>query len=589
MILFTLDEVTAILHMIKNTQERCRRSLIEAFDTAVGGRTLMKKTFNHPAGLLAVLLLILLSGCTAPDVPETMPETVPEVTSAVIEQESHSLLGAEILSASAVEELKKNRECIPAGDERAVLYFNGTELPCHSDRHVFYATVSQPMNENTQPDGVLSGPDGYRAVLEEAIHRENLTKLIESGNTLMLYFFGETDYFTAEVMLTYLPVISITMDNGADPGDSLRGAVFTVYDSAAANPLKRYAQSKAEIKIRGASSSSLPKKSFRIDLKDENGENRDMSFFGMRKDDDWILTAMYSDESKIRDMTGWQLWSEMNSAYPGITGSCAPEMRYVEVLLNGQYQGLYLFIEKFDAKTMELEDGDVLFKATSWDVPDSAGLKRQPDSSLRYRALEKKWPDTGTETTGTWDAIAEYIRVAYETDGAGFADGIADIASIENQLDYWIFNNVTMAGDNTFKNAYYAVKDGLVYTLPWDLDISFGLNWNGDPATNYLYREPNCISGTYDFQAGRRLLKYDSSAVDYVKKRWFELKETGVVTAESIIENSEANWNLIHASGAVSRECSRWPNVSYRDSLTYFSNVVRRRISWLDKYIDGLS
>ena len=33
---------------------------------------------------------------------------------------------------------------------------------------------------------------------------------------------------------------------------------------------------------------------------------------------------------------------------------------------------------------------------------------------------------------------------------------------VENQVDYWIFNNVTMAGDNTFKNAYYAVKDGLV-------------------------------------------------------------------------------------------------------------------------------
>jgi hypothetical protein len=206
----------------------------------------------------------------------------------------------------------------------------------------------------------------------------------------------------------------------------------------------RYAESRAEVKLRGGSSAGLIKKSMRIDLKDENGENRDMSFFGMRKDDDWILTAMFSDESKIRDMTGWQLWREMNSQYPDINGSCAPEMTYVEVILNGQYQGLYLFMEKFDAKTMKLEDGDVLFKAASWDDPDSAGLKRQPAISQGYKALEKKWPDTATKAEGTWDSIAEYIRAAYETDGTGFVKSIADIAATENQLDYWIFNTVMM-------------------------------------------------------------------------------------------------------------------------------------------------
>jgi len=530
-----------------------------------------------------MLLLATLIGCTDPAVPET---SVTETAAA--EQETPSLLGAEILSSEEVDAIQNTRERIPSGDERAVLYFNGTELACLSNRRVFYATIPQPISENSIPDGVLTGPDGYRAVIDQAHLPKDILRMMESGNRLTVCLFSETDYFAAEVILTCLPVISIDIDNDAELSHSLQGASFAVHDSASENKLKRYTESRAEVKIRGGSSSSLPKKSIRIDLKDENGENCDQSFLGMRKDDDWILTAMFSDEDKIRDMTGWQLWCEMNSPYPDVNGSCAPEMTYVEVILNGQYQGLYLFMEKFDAKTMKLEEGDVLFKAATWDVPDSAGLKRQPAISSGYKALEKKWPDIRPKVEGTWDAIAEYIRVAYETDGTGFAAGIADIASIENQLDYWIFNNITMAGDNTFKNAYYVVKDGLVYTLPWDLDISFGLNWNGDPATNYLYRDPLCVSRTYDFQVGRRLIKYDDDAADYVKERWAKLKEAGIVTAEHIIANAESHRNLLSSSGAITRERTRWPTVSLSDDLDYFKSIVTRRILWLDSYIRGL-
>ena len=545
----------------------------------------MKKIVSCFAGLLAVLLL--LGGCTS-SVPVS-EET--EATAAIpIEQTSQStqektVFGAEMLTGAEIDALKEGKERLPTGDERSVLYFNGTELACLKNRRVFYATIPQP-ETGGWPEGQLTAPEEYRVVIDKTLIPDDPAKMIECGNSLMVYMIGETDYAVAEVMMTYLPVISIYIDDMHDLSGSLQGASFSLHDSAATNQNMRYAESRAEVKIRGGSSASLSKKSMRLDLKDENGENRDMSFFGMRKDDDWILTAMFSDESKVRDMTGWQLWREMNSYYPDVKGSCAPETKYVEVILNGKYQGLYMFMEKFDAKTMELEDGDVLFKATSWDVPDSAGLKRQSARSPSYRAFEKKWPDITEKIDGTWDVISEYIRVAYEEDGTGFAAEIENVASVENQVDYWIFNNVTMAGDNTFKNAYYAVKDGLVYTLPWDLDISFGLNWSGDPATNYLYRETNCITRTYDFQAGRRSIKYLDSAKNYLKERWTELKEAGVVTAEHIIENAEAHWNLIHASGAIAREQERWPNVSYvDDDLAYFKDIVTQRLEWLDDYI----
>lgn len=543
----------------------------------------MKKGFSRLAGFfVSVSVLLCPVGCaTTDDVP------LDTAADEVIETEPSTLFGMELVSAGELEELKSDKSRVSGGDGKFDLYFNDCELAGLSSGRVFYMTI--PRTDGGWSDGELTVSAGYRAVVEDSSVPDDPTKMIEYGNALMVYLIGEEDYAIVEIVMTYLPIITINIDENAELDGSLRGADFTLHDSAAANSIFCYAESRAEVKYRGGSSSSLPKKSIRIDLKDENGDKRKLPLFGMRNDDDWILTAMFSDESKVRDMTAWQLWREMKSSYPDVKGSCAPETRYVEVILNGKYQGLYMFMEKFDAKTMELEDGDALFKATSWDVPDSAGLRKQHYRSLSYYAMEKKWPDVTEKIEGTWDGIAEYIRVAYETNGEDFAREIADVASVENQLDYWIFNNVTMASDNTFKNAYYAVKDGLVYTLPWDLDISFGLGWNGDGATNYLYRNPDSITRTYDFQAGRRLIKYYDGAADYVKERWQWLTESGVVTAEGIIENARAHYDLIRSSGALTRERERWSTVSYADdAMEYFESSVRARIKWLDKYINEL-
>lgn len=543
----------------------------------------MKNGFSRLAGFfVSVSVLLCPVGCaTTDDVP------LDTAADEVIETESLSLFGMELVSAGELEKLKSDKSRVSGGDGKFDLYFNDCELAGLSSGRVFYMTI--PRTDGGWSDGELTVSAGYRAVVEDSSVPDDPTKMIEYGNALMVYLIGEEDYAIVEIVMTYLPIITINIDENAELDGSLRGADFTLHDSAAANSIFCYAESRAEVKYRGGSSSSLPKKSIRIDLKDENGDKRKLPLFGMRNDDDWILTAMFSDESKVRDMTAWQLWREMKSSYPDVKGSCAPETRYVEVILNGKYQGLYMFMEKFDAKTMELEDGDALFKATSWDVPDSAGLRKQHYRSLSYYAMEKKWPDVTEKIEGTWDGIAEYIRVAYETNGEDFAREIADVASVENQLDYWIFNNVTMASDNTFKNAYYAVKDGLVYTLPWDFDISFGLGWNGDGATNYLYRNPDSITRTYDFQAGRRLIKYYDGAADYVKERWQWLTESGVVTAEGIIENARAHYDLIRSSGALTRERERWSTVSYADdAMEYFESSVRARIKWLDKYINEL-
>ena len=540
----------------------------------------MKKLLFHTLCLILIMVLTFAIGCS----------TSTSITVKTAEEQTALLFGAELLSNAEIDQLKSNRERIPAGDTRAVMYYNGTELACLAGRRTFYVTVPQTAIEGTLHKGVLSGPSGYHIVFNRDLIPSDLTKMIENGNTLMVYMFGETDYFAAELIITYLPVISIDIDDDRNLSETLQGAQLTLHNSAA-DDANSYVKSRAEVKIRGASSKSFPKNNLRIDLKGAAGENRKISFLGMRRDDDWILTAMFGDENKIREMTAWQLWRDMNSYYPGLDCSCAPATAYVEVILNGTYQGLYMLMEKFDAKTMQLDEksSDVLFKGTTWDIPDSNGLGKQSRTSSSYMGLEKKWPNPEeTMPDGLWKVIAEYIHVVYETEGADFAAGIANAASHSNLIEYWIFTNLIMAEDNTFKNAYFSVKNGLVYVLPWDLDITFGLRWNGDPDTNYVYREPCSVSQTYDFRAGRRFIKYYDGAADMLQKRWTALRENGVITPEHIMDTAEAYWTQIHASGAIAREYRRWVKTSYSNDLTYFSDTIKQRIDWLDEYIYAL-
>ncbi len=62
-----------------------------------------------------------------------------------------------------------------------------------------------------------------------------------------------------------------------------------------------------------------------------------------------------------------------------------------------------------------------------------------------------------------------------------------------------------------------------------------------------------------------------------------------IVSADGLIENARAHYDLIRSSGALTRECERWDTVSYaEDAMEYLEDSVRARIAWLDHYISSL-
>ena len=121
------------------------------------------------------------------------------------------------------------------------------------------------------------------------------------------------------------------------------------------------------IKLRGNSSLSFNQKKYTFELRDENGNEQDMSLLGLPAHSDWVLLAPYNDVSMVRDPLAFQLWREM--------GHWGPRTKMVELVFNGSYRGIYILSEaikrsedrvavnklkKSDVKGRELTGGYIL-------------------------------------------------------------------------------------------------------------------------------------------------------------------------------------------------------------------------------------
>lgn len=103
------------------------------------------------------------------------------------------------------------------------------------------------------------------------------------------------------------------------------------------DPMNHY-NGKIGIETRGQSSQMFPMKSYGIELRDIGGNSQDKTLFGLPKESDWILYAPYTDKTLMRNFLAYTMSREM--------GHWAANCRYVEVVVNGDYRGVYVFMEK---------------------------------------------------------------------------------------------------------------------------------------------------------------------------------------------------------------------------------------------------
>ena len=93
------------------------------------------------------------------------------------------------------------------------------------------------------------------------------------------------------------------------------------------------------IELRGSSSQVLEKKPYGFTtLLADDDSNNNVSLLGFPSENDWVLNSLAYDPSMIRDYLSYQLASNM--------GNYAPRVKYIEVIVNDDYKGVYILTEK---------------------------------------------------------------------------------------------------------------------------------------------------------------------------------------------------------------------------------------------------
>ena len=401
---------------------------------------------------------------------------------------------------------------------------------------------------------------------------------LETGVSYDVFNIQNEEY---KLYFTQLPIVNLHTNNTIvdEPRVS---AHFSLCETN-----ENYIESDIGIEIRGGSSKSHPKKSFRIEFLDDtiNKKTVDVSLLGMRSDDDWNLQAMYNEPLRLRSKVNFALWDKIDNLYymrqePSANNGI--EQEYIELFLNDEYQGIYTLSERIDRKQLQLKKNKgsylrgELYKGVSWGASTYTSIPNFNNTNELWSGFKYEYP---SDTT-IWDNLYEYIDFVINDDSLSFYPKYTEKLCLENAVNYFIFLNTLRATDNTGKNLYLARynTNEPYFFVPWDLDGTFGTIWNGSKVniTNDIL-----TNGLYN----RLLLDTKSDGFKYsLNRRWKELREN-TITVDSILSMFNSEFDYLTKNGAYKRELEVWKECTFIDmnNLDYTKSWLEDRLNFLDK------
>lgn len=332
---------------------------------------------------------------------------------------------------------------------------------------------------------------------------------------------------------------------------------------------------------RGGASQSFEKKSMGFSLKNSLDLDDDSSdqLFEMKKNNDWILDAMWIDQGRLRNKSSFELWTKLDGdRHDGIEGE------FVELFINNEHQGLYCLNENINSEKLELNNDDdaVLYKATEWGGGATLFDIYADDAPVNYYwdGWEQKYPDPKTKIN--WSPLKELRQTIVDGTDTEFKSNIASLIDIDNLVDYYIFLNLVSAGDNRGKNTFLVKKDkqSKFYYIPWDIDGSWGLLWNGTRVGYTSILSNNLFD---------RLIATDADNFkNKLKLRWNALR-SDLYSNSKLKDLFTANFNLINQSDIIEIENRKWgSNIDLSSDQVYLNGWIDNRVIFLDNYFKNL-
>jgi hypothetical protein len=246
-----------------------------------------------------------------------------------------------------------------------------------------------------------------------------------------------------------------------------------------------------------------------------------------------FLTSGWRDVTLVRERLAYDLFRDFSA--PGAP-RYAPHVQPVELVVNGDYKGVYNLTDRVDADLLgfgKRAGGEpaVLYKAFG----AHAGFKH----FVRDAYLQKlpEWREGGH-----WGPLEELVGFVAAANPEEFGDGVARRIDIDNVVDFEILLAFTANFEGENYNLYFARGSGphaRFFIVPWDYDMTFHVP--GVPSNGLIRRLHHDLPGY-----SRRVLA-----------RWRSLR-AGLLSETAVAERIDGLAREL--ADAAERNYRRWPN-----------------------------
>mgnify|MGYP004614456757 CR=1 FL=1 len=422
-------------------------------------------------------------------------------------------------------------------------------------------------------------------------------------------------------LCTHLPIISINTGGKTIPGATLKDengretgyttapdgsdritAYISTFDNESEFNHPTDASdfsSKVEIHIRGNSSRSFDKPGYAIKLITEDGKSNPYALLGMDEHQDWVLHGPFIDKTLIRNYMWYNIAGEIMDY--------APNVRFCEVMLNGEYRGVYVLAEtitagKNDARlnlTVDEKNNNYSGYALRLDRGSDNELKNL-NSFSKYTLRTKNiidivYPGTSLLTPELTESIRQdfssFEKMLYSYDFDNPGAGYEDYIDVESFIDFFLINEFTCNYDAGWLSTYiYKDMTGKFRMCIWDFNSACDNYQDSYIIPNHLEMQ-HCLWYV--------MLIKDEDFTDRIIKRYKQLRKT--YFSEEYL-NGYIDDCIEYLGDAIERNFRVWGYTfkeehdvlkpaernarSYDEAVKQLKDFLRIRTEWLDENIE---
>lgn len=338
-----------------------------------------------------------------------------------------------------------------------------------------------------------------------------------------------------------------------------------------------------ELTIRGRGNTSwtnMPKNSYKIEFANKQ------EILGMPKDRDWALITNYADKTLMRNYIAYKIGSQLDTYY-------APHCKFVELYLNREYLGVYLFTEtiKISKKRVNIPKNDYSY-IVEFDGKYKDGEQVIFSDILRKeKAFRIHTPKNATQAS--LDSIQSFIE-SFEEFLKNIKDGednnVEKWIDIDESIKYYWIQEFSKNPDTGIYNRFYTsvyfslvlgekIKMGPI----WDFDLAFGNHPddNIDLVKNwfirtdwyyYLFKDNSFKQKAQEYwTTHHEIFKSILDSIDTVKNY-----------LEPASKNNFKRWNIL-------RNTEEWllkkSYSSYDEAVDDLKNWIIERLQWIDSQL----